>query len=79
MQAGDPKNFTDDNTNNQKDSVLLFVRIEGEPYCCLGRLVYVGVDLTCSPIAMKWELKDFDKFEHKDYFGNILKAAHCKL
>ena len=58
---------------------MLFVRIEGDAYCCLGQLFYVAVDLTCSPIAVKWELKDFSKLQSKEYFREILKAAKCKI
>jgi hypothetical protein len=55
--------------------VLLFVRIEGEPYTCLGRVQYVDVDLMALPIAFRMHLLDFHTLKKEEYFQRILKIA----
>jgi hypothetical protein len=57
------------------EQVLLFVRLEGENYCCLGRVRWVAVDLLGSPIKVKWELADFDSFQHTQHFKSILRES----
>jgi len=55
--------------------VLLFVRLEGEPYCCLGRVRWVGADLLVRPPQFKWWLQDFPRFQHSPHFKRILQAS----
>ena len=62
-----------------EDRVILFARIEGEEYSCLGRVKYVALDLEASPIVIKWEFLDYDKAIKEDYFKDILKAGKCLL
>lgn len=53
-------------------TILLFVRLEGEGYACLGRCQYVAVDLATHPIAIKWNLLDYEHLRHTKYFQQIL-------
>jgi len=55
------------------DCCLLFVRFEGAPYACLGRLRWIGVDLLSSPVKIKWELLDYDRFYSSGHFQSILR------
>lgn len=59
--------------NNRAETVILFVRLEGENYCCLGRLQWVAIDLLSSPVKVKWELIDYDTFVHTEHFKRVLK------
>lgn len=52
--------------------MVLFVRIEGENYCCLGRLQWVAIDLLASPVKVKWELMDYDLFCNDAHFKRLL-------
>ena len=63
-----------ESTINQSENILLFVRLEGQNYCSLGRLSYVAYDLDSSPVKIKWKLLDYDKLVTCSYFQNILKA-----
>jgi hypothetical protein len=70
----------DDQNNNQNQeenphTVLLFVRLEGEGYACLGRVEYVAANLETSPIEIKWRLRDYSKLYQLEYFQNLLKAS----
>jgi hypothetical protein len=58
-----------------QEQVLLFVRLEGENYCCLGRVRWVAVDVLCSPIKVKWELVDFDSFRQRPHFKAVLRES----
>lgn len=42
------------------DSVLLFARIVGEPYCCLGRLAFINCNFDRHPLVVYWRLQNFD-------------------
>ena len=56
----------------ESHTILLFVRLEGEGYACLGRCQYVAVDLTTHPITIKWNLSDHEQLRHTKYFQQIL-------
>lgn len=57
----------------KEEVALLFVRLPKEPYACLGRLHWVSMDLTATPIKIKWELIDHKRYFQSDYFQHILK------
>lgn len=59
-------------TKSSKETVVLFVRVEGENYCCLGRLQWVAIDLLSSPVKIKWELTDYDLFSNTPHFKRVL-------
>jgi len=61
--------------SKDQDRVLLFVRIEGENYACLGRVQHIAVDLTVAPIQIKWELMDFEQINKVEYFQTVLAAG----
>lgn len=69
------KSETDSISSN--DEILLFVRIEGENYACIGRVKHIAVDLTTSPIRLKWELMDFERMSKVSYFQTLLAAGKC--
>lgn len=60
---------------NSKETVVLFVRVEGENYCCLGSLQWVAIDLLSSPVKIKWELMDYDLFCNSPHFKRVLKEG----
>lgn len=62
-------------TFDQRDTVVLFARIEGENYCCLGRLQWVAIELTTSPVQFKWALVDYDQFCDTPHFQRVLKEG----
>ncbi len=64
-------------TRASPEKVLLFVRLEGENYCCLGRVRWVAADVLCSPVKLKWELTDFDAFSETPHFQKILRQGGC--
>ena len=53
------------------DSIVLFVRIEGENYSCMGRVAYISHNLTTQPIEFEWELLDYQKVKEKPLFKRI--------
>ena len=55
------------------DVVVLFVRLEGESYTCLGRLAHVSYALDKHPIEFEWELLDYDRMKNGDEFKRYLK------
>jgi hypothetical protein len=55
-----------------QDTILLFVRREGEPYCCLGRLQCISADLKQHPIMMEFELLDHPLLLQ----GEVLQSLH---
>lgn len=53
---------------------LLFVRREGEHYCCLGRVDAVAGDYDAHPIAIKLHLRDYEALaKTSGYFQEILR------
>jgi len=61
------------NSSVSGDCCMLFVRFEGAPYACLGRLRWIGLDLLSSPVKIKWELLDYDRFQSSVHFQSILR------
>ena len=69
----DMKNVIQTNTSkNDKNKIILFVRIEGENYSCLGQVAYISYDLKTQPIEFEWELLDFEKIKNMETFRRIL-------
>jgi len=52
--------------------VLLFVRLVGQPYMSLGRLVPRSCDVSSLPIAVTWQLQDFEVVRNQPAFQEIL-------
>jgi hypothetical protein len=75
--AYEKKSKVSSESTASKDEILLFVRIEGENYACIGRVKHIAVDLTTSPIRIKWELIDFDRISKMEYFRTLLAAGKC--
>jgi hypothetical protein len=59
----------------KNNTVVLFVRIEGEPYCCLGPVRSVQSDTKTQPIFVKWELLLIDKLQTVPTFKKILSLT----
>ena len=58
--------------------ILLFVRVEGEPYACLGRLRAANCTLDRNPVMIEWELLDYDALiggTNSDVFKGLLEAS----
>ena len=62
-------------TSACSEPVLLFVRREGEAYCCLGRVRWAAADLLSSPVQFKWELIDLPLFEGTAHFKLLREAS----
>lgn len=71
-RAAKPDVDSKDQKSDSKETVVLFVRIEGENYCCLGRLQWVAIDLLSRPVKIKWELIDYDVFCDSSHFKRVL-------
>jgi hypothetical protein len=56
------------------DNVVLFVRLEGENYACLGRLAWESCDVDTFPVTFTWRLLDFDDIHGTSYFQTLLKT-----
>jgi len=56
------------------ECAVLFVRLEGEPYACLGRCRPKNSDVSKQPITILWELLDFDKIKASSNFKRILSS-----
>ena len=56
------------------DLIILFVRIEGENYSCLGRVAHISYNLQTQPIEFEWELLDFEKIKNHPTFLRILQT-----
>jgi hypothetical protein len=73
-------NYSEDIDHNA-NKVILFVRMEQCNYCCLGQVKFIAMNLTVHPIQIKWQLVDYDRIMQnqlsRDYFNEILAAAHC--
>jgi hypothetical protein len=71
---------TDENTSAEK-AVLLFVREEGCPYACLGRLAVSEVNLAVKPIRITWRLVDYDSSALKTSvnFKNLVRMNSSLL
>lgn len=54
------------------DFVILFARIEGENYCCLGRLLYASYNLKRQPVEFEWELQDYEMLRKSETFQRMI-------
>jgi len=80
---------TDSSNNNNKDNdsnvandddemILLFVRIVGEPYCCLGPVSLLNCNVDRHPLVFHWQLLEFDNLVSGNcmqQFQRILKVS----
>jgi hypothetical protein len=57
------------------DTVLLLVRLEGEPYRCLGPVRAAEHNVTAHPIFIKWELMMFSELQNVKPFQALLQCA----
>ena len=60
----------------QKETVLLWVRLEKEPYTCLGPVKAVHSDVEAHPVSIKWELLLFEQLSAKAKNTNL---KHCNF
>ena len=59
-------------------TVLLFVRLPNEPYCCLGPVEWVSCNFDRHPIVIHWRLCCYDELKSgpgKAQFERILQAS----
>ena len=60
------------------ERVVLFVRVEGEPYACLGELGLVSCDMRIHPIRFVFRLNQYDELSsgpNRDNFYRLVKAS----
>lgn len=60
------------------EMILLFVRIVGEPYCCLGPLSLLNCNVDRHPLVFHWQLREYDTLvsgPHKEHFQRILRVS----
>ena len=60
---------------NKNNKVLLFVRLEKEPYVCLGPVVATDYNIDTHPIEFTWELQMFEQLKNRANFKRTLKNA----
>lgn len=60
--------------NISNDKIILFVRIEGENYACLGRVAHISYNLHTQPVEFEWELLDFEEIKNKPGFMRIMET-----
>ncbi len=64
--------------NVEDECVLLFVRLVGEPYCCLGSVQVLNCNFDRHPIVFHWKLVEYESLLSgcsKERFEKILKAS----
>ena len=66
--------ITAGNVKTENDSVILFVRLEGESYACLGRCAHRSYVLDKHPIEFEWELLDYDRMKDSSHFKRYLNC-----
>jgi len=54
------------------ETVVLFLRREGEPYVCCGRVAAAEVDASVRPITFLFKLLDFDALAKEDDFRDLM-------
>ena len=72
-----------DSSNNQAqqiqdEAILLFVRIVGEPYCCLGPVTVLNCNFDRHPQVVHWRLTQYDSLmtgASRENFNRILKSS----
>ena len=65
--------YEDSNSFNT-DEIILFVRIEGESYACMGRVAYISFNVDIQPIEFEWELLDYQQIKDKPLFKRIQRT-----
>lgn len=60
--------------NISNDKIVLFVRIEGENYACLGRVAHISHNLRTQPVEFEWELLDFEEIKNRPGFLRIMET-----
>jgi hypothetical protein len=65
--------YGDSNSSNT-DEIILFVRIEGESYACMGRVAYISFNVDVQPIEFEWELLDYQQIKDKPLFKRIQRT-----
>lgn len=60
--------------SSNTDEIILFVRIEGESYACMGRVAYISFNVDVQPIEFEWELLDYQQVRDKPLFKRILRT-----
>lgn len=45
---------------NKKDEILLFCRLQGEPYVCMGRVAHTWYETRRHPVKVVWRLRDYE-------------------
>jgi hypothetical protein len=58
--------------SKSKNTVILFVRLDGEPYCCFGPVRAHKFNLKRSPVAFTWELLLWEQLRSRENVKRIL-------
>lgn len=70
-------NYNQEN-NEESEAILLFVRIVGEPYCCLGQVTVLNCNFDRHPLVVHWRLTQYDSLMtglSSENFKRILKSS----
>lgn len=65
-------------SNSGSESILLFARLPGQSYVCLGQLSISTFDLETHPVMFVWTLKQFDDVRQSVEFQALLSANGIK-
>lgn len=60
----------------KKDEILLFCRLQGEPYVCMGRVYHTWYETRRYPVKVVWRLRDWgaikDSVDVKEVWGDAI-------
>jgi hypothetical protein len=57
------------------ESVILFMRLPGEPYVCCGRCAYVSHNFSKHPLKFEWELLDYKRLQESVPFKELVSEG----
>lgn len=60
----------------KKNEILLFCRLQGEPYVCMGRVAHTWYETRRHPVKVVWKLRDYEAIKHsadvREVWGDAL-------
>ena len=65
-------------SDNNTEAILLFVRLVGEPYCCLGKVAVLNCNFDRQPIVIHWRLTQYNELmngTNNHTFKHLLQAS----
>lgn len=60
LEAGREGKEDREGEKKNKDEILLFCRLQGEPYVCMGRVAHTWYETRRHPVKVVWRLRDYE-------------------